>query len=321
VAVSLDLRVLFLLHFKLRYRACGKGLGMGKKGKVGLAAVAALVLCTNAGVAEAKQQTNTLVPERNNALVPDGQCAIQVASRRTLEESVAFIDTLRPNFTEIRVFRAENGWHAISVGLYSIEQGAQATQDFVERGLIPADSFCYTGYAAGRAYVAEVDWLALNSAEQGIIQDSTSAWGLFFNPNLYYITSLNTVNIDWTINSCSQLAQNSAYSPAIYGFQRDEMVSIGLDVQSGSVLFRNTNPATYRTYNNTEILVAATIPGVRLGDTVVEYHFSIIEDGYGVSFRSVECISGQRCNDFNFQQVLLSFNENLRVYQICSDAP
>lgn len=77
-------------------------------------------------------------------LVPEGDCAVIVASRASLPEVRAYVDQElkgRP----FEIYLSSNGWYAISIGLIEEERA----QDFINSeqrgGNIPKDSFCSSG--------------------------------------------------------------------------------------------------------------------------------------------------------------------------------
>ena len=112
-----------------------------------LAAVAATGLGF-AGIQAHAQQSGSSV-------VPEGSCAIQVASRPNLVEVADFIGKLDSRFTSVKVYKATSGWYAITIGNVEVNMGQQYVNEYVSQGLIPADSVCVSD---GKKYVTEVDW-------------------------------------------------------------------------------------------------------------------------------------------------------------------
>ncbi len=75
-------------------------------------------------------------------LAPPNSCHLIAASRRTLDEVNAFVADHAEYLPQITVFRAQNGWYAISPGMISrlaVEQVLMAGKN------IPADAYCADG--------------------------------------------------------------------------------------------------------------------------------------------------------------------------------
>ncbi|MTH80258.1 hypothetical protein [Paracoccus aestuariivivens] len=91
------------------------------------------------------------VPPNEGAFrAPPNTCHLIAASRRTLPEVNAFALEHATFLPTMSVYRASNGWHAISLGIVSLA----AAEILLERGEgLPDDSYC----ADGRNYIAALD--------------------------------------------------------------------------------------------------------------------------------------------------------------------
>lgn len=86
--------------------------------------------------------TQRAVSERVAFLAPPNTCHIIAASRRTLEEVNAFTAGRTSNAAVMNVFRAQNGWYAISLGQVSLA----AAELVLSQGQdIPDDAYCSDG--------------------------------------------------------------------------------------------------------------------------------------------------------------------------------
>lgn len=109
-----------------------------------LARIAALGLCLLAATSPARAEPVD---------IPDGECAVIVASRRSMAEVRDFIRANPDAAGETpSVYLSRNGWHAISRGLLR-QRGADGVLDQAKRnGLIPRDAYCSTG----RVYTSRI---------------------------------------------------------------------------------------------------------------------------------------------------------------------
>ncbi|MBK1637168.1 hypothetical protein [Rhodovulum adriaticum] len=87
-------------------------------------------------------------------IVPEGKCAVTVASRPTLDDVRIYVqfdlpEVLRPS---LDVVQTNNGWYAITVGTLPVGSFEQHKPQLVARGLLPEDAYC----SAGQGYVAVV---------------------------------------------------------------------------------------------------------------------------------------------------------------------
>lgn|GEM_PF-2108824 len=81
---------------------------------------------------------------------PPNTCHLIAASRRTVPEVNAFAHDYAAYLPTMSVYRASNGWHAISLGIVTLA----AADAVLERGEgLPNDSYC----ADGRNYIAALD--------------------------------------------------------------------------------------------------------------------------------------------------------------------
>ena len=83
--------------------------------------------------------------------IPSDRCAVIIASRQSVEEARA---VLRVHDAESlgAVYRARNGWYAVSAGVLPRGGATAAIAAMVGRGLVPDDALC----SAGQSYVSRV---------------------------------------------------------------------------------------------------------------------------------------------------------------------
>lgn len=91
--------------------------------------------------------TNSLValPRDVSEYISPGNCALIVASRRTIAEAREFVMENVPDRRYLRAFKAKNGWIAIAIGTLRPEEVEKIIADWKAIGRIPADSYCSTG--------------------------------------------------------------------------------------------------------------------------------------------------------------------------------
>jgi uncharacterized protein YgiM (DUF1202 family) len=101
-----------------------------------------------------------VLPEtyRNHQFFPRNECALQVASRRTMTEVREFVSRQIGNKPHLTIYQANNGLYAISVGTLRRHEQDSVIAAWAANGEIPPDSLC----ASGNSYVREV---ALNSSQ------------------------------------------------------------------------------------------------------------------------------------------------------------
>lgn len=89
-------------------------------------------------------QPNMAIAQTN--LIPEGQCAVIVASRQTIEDTQNYI---KRNFVEpstaALVFGSQNGWYAISIGLLPTEIQAEWLTREKSAERVPEDAYCSMG--------------------------------------------------------------------------------------------------------------------------------------------------------------------------------
>ncbi|ARE42384.1 hypothetical protein RGUI_4358 (plasmid) [Rhodovulum sp. P5] len=87
-------------------------------------------------------------------IVPEGMCAVTVASRPTLEDVRAYVENDLPDTfkSTLRVVQTRNGWYAIMIGDVPAESFERRKSDYMAQGLVPADTYC----SAGKGFVAVV---------------------------------------------------------------------------------------------------------------------------------------------------------------------
>lgn len=101
---------------------------------------------------EAPKHREGAVRTSDDQTIPNGSCAIIVASRNTISEVQAFIvDAKQPITT---VYQSQNGWYALSVGHVKIEMRKAVVENLVDSGNIPVDSFCSTGRSFLKSWTA-----------------------------------------------------------------------------------------------------------------------------------------------------------------------
>lgn len=76
--------------------------------------------------------------------VPDGFCAIIVASRQNLTDAKLFM-TENPTLGVKKVYKAPNGWLAISVGNTLEDGSGDEIARLVSQGKVPTDTYCSSG--------------------------------------------------------------------------------------------------------------------------------------------------------------------------------
>ncbi|MCK0149774.1 hypothetical protein MWU54_07055 [Marivita sp. S6314] len=77
--------------------------------------------------------------------IPPGQCALIVASRRTVEEAREYVLTNIRDRRFLNAFLGRNGWIAISVGTLKPDEVDPVLSNWKANGRIPQDSYCSTG--------------------------------------------------------------------------------------------------------------------------------------------------------------------------------
>lgn len=85
----------------------------------------------------------------------NGQCAIVVASRQTIDDARAWIIANRWE-DEARVYASRNGWYAVSVAVVDTSVAPAVLERGKSNGVLPSDAYCSTG----KSYLREVEWTA-----------------------------------------------------------------------------------------------------------------------------------------------------------------
>ncbi|MCC5966116.1 MAG: hypothetical protein JJU24_08255 [Natronohydrobacter sp.] len=93
-------------------------------------------------------------------LVPEGQCAVVVASRQTIEDARNYIERNIIDPAGTVVFRSQNGWYAISIGALATEIQADWLAREKSAGRVPGDAYC----SMGARFEAVVAWGGTNPA-------------------------------------------------------------------------------------------------------------------------------------------------------------
>lgn len=102
----------------------------------------------------------------------NGQCAIVVASRQTIDDARAWIFANRWE-DEANVYASRNGWYAITVAVVDKGVAPEALEQGKSTGLLPRDAYCSTG----ESYVRKVEWRA--DEERSSRSSSSSLWATF----------------------------------------------------------------------------------------------------------------------------------------------
>lgn len=74
-----------------------------------------------------------------------GQCAVIVASRRSVAEARDYVAANISNRRYLQGYQSQNGWIAISIGNLTSAEEEQVMADLKAAGRIPGDSFCSQG--------------------------------------------------------------------------------------------------------------------------------------------------------------------------------
>ena len=85
--------------------------------------------------------------------IGEGQCAVIVASRRSVPEARDYVAANISNRRYLQGYQSQNGWIAISIGNLSRAEEDQVMADLKASGRIPRDSFC----SQGRDFLSVVD--------------------------------------------------------------------------------------------------------------------------------------------------------------------
>lgn len=96
-------------------------------------------------------------PSQNQTVaeaIPAGTCALIVASRKTIPEVRDYIEENISDRRYLTVFRAQNGWYAISIGTLEPEKEEAVMDKWKNIGKIPDDSFC----TDGKKMLETVNW-------------------------------------------------------------------------------------------------------------------------------------------------------------------
>ncbi|MDP8174102.1 YARHG domain-containing protein [Phocoenobacter skyensis] len=76
---------------------------------------------------------------------PNNECALIVASRQTMDEVKDYINENISDRRYLRIYKASNGWNAISIGMLKPNEVEPVMTKWKESGKIPQDSFCANG--------------------------------------------------------------------------------------------------------------------------------------------------------------------------------
>lgn len=88
----------------------------------------------------------SLTPANADVRIPDGKCAFIVASRSSIDGVNRFLAGLDDSLLKnAQVVVSNNGWYAISVGVFPREDFEKIKARRVAAGLVPKDSLCSSG--------------------------------------------------------------------------------------------------------------------------------------------------------------------------------
>lgn len=99
-------------------------------------------------------------------LVPNGECALVVASRETMSEVRSYVRSISDQ-RYLQIYKSSNGWYAISIGTLKSHEVDPVMRRWRASGKIPQDSLC----SSGRGYIAEISL----SSGQAIRTNSTGS--------------------------------------------------------------------------------------------------------------------------------------------------
>ncbi|MEO0829037.1 MAG: trypsin-like peptidase domain-containing protein [Pseudomonadota bacterium] len=85
-----------------------------------------------------------------------GSCYVITASRATVAEAQSFANQWFPGRAGVRIFRSENGFHAIALETVAKNNADWRINQLKAQGAVPSDSYC----SSGRLFRAEVLWSA-----------------------------------------------------------------------------------------------------------------------------------------------------------------
>lgn len=117
--------------------------------------------------------TLLMTPEASaQGYFPNGQCAIVVASRQTIDDARAWIFANRWE-DDAKVYASTNGWYPISVALIDASDADAVLARAKGTGAIPSDAYCTTG----KNFLRQVDW----AGDQALPNERTtsSLWADF----------------------------------------------------------------------------------------------------------------------------------------------
>lgn len=86
-------------------------------------------------------------------LVEPNTCELIVAARQSLSEVRTYINQNISDRRFLKVFKAQNGWYAISIGSLKPHEEEPVISRWKAIGKIPSDAYCSTG----KRYLAQVD--------------------------------------------------------------------------------------------------------------------------------------------------------------------
>lgn len=89
--------------------------------------------------------TNDAKSTTHKPLFADGQCAVVVASRDSLDAVKAYLAEQHLDPEKTAVYPTSNGWYAISVDVIALQTAKKTLNQLKAKGSIPQDSFCSTG--------------------------------------------------------------------------------------------------------------------------------------------------------------------------------
>lgn len=100
-------------------------------------------------------------PVFSEQMVKPGTCELIVAARPTLSEARAYVRREIADKQFTKIFKAQNGWYAISIGALKPDEEEPVMKKWKSSGRIPGDSYCSTG----KKYTALYDWQTGNRVD------------------------------------------------------------------------------------------------------------------------------------------------------------
>jgi len=110
-------------------------------------------LAMRAGLIALTFSALAVMPLAAEPLVPEGHCAVVVASTQTIEDARDVAYSIR-EFDQVAIYESVNGWYAVTVGYLETRRQAETLRRWKRAGRTPQDAYC----APGARFVARVEW-------------------------------------------------------------------------------------------------------------------------------------------------------------------